>query len=320
MRTFLLRLVILGILLLQAAGLQAEPAAASAMTGLTFSNEVILSSDTELKAGDSKYQHVSFVHSNWSVAKTISVGQTGNLVLGLNYNLSTRRVTEPSDWEDDDFWEEYKKTHPDWKRVPIPKLLQSLTASVEYTRQVSDDWSLTTNVSGGSHVAGKKLGANGWGVSASVMGLYKWNSDVTVAVGAAYDSLSHDYRFVPLVGVDWQINEKWSAAIGFPATAVTYAMTKRFAMAIEVSGSGGTFHVQEEPDAGIAGRPLAGSKLETTEVRLGYKVGWKINDRFSISATTGHVLYREFKYVDRDYRLKSHDVAAFGAISGSISF
>lgn len=320
MRLSHLQLAILGTFLLHAAWLRAELPAEPTTTGLTFANEVILSSDTELKAGDSKYQHVSFVHSNWSLTKTMPVGQSGNLVLGLNYSLSTRRVTEPSDWEDDDFWEEYKRTHPDWKRVPIPKLLQSLTASLEYTRQINDNWSLTTSLSGGSHVAGKKLGANGWGATASVLGLYKWNSNVTLAVGAAYDSLSHDYRFVPLVGVDWQINEKWSAAIGFPATAVTYALTKNLAMAIEVSGTGGTFHVQEEPDAGIAPRPLVGSKLETTEVRLGFKVGWKINDRFSVSATTGHVLYREFKYIDRDYRLKSHDVSAFGAISGSISF
>lgn len=288
--------------------------------GLTFSNEIILSSDTELKAGDSKYRHVSFVHSNWILSQSVPVGQTSSLTFGLAYNLSLRRVTEPSGWEDDDFWKEYKRTHPDWDRVPIPNRLQSLSTSFEYAQQVNDRWSLSSCVSAGSYVAGKKLLSDGFGTTASIMALYKWDSAVTLAVGASYDSLSHDYRFVPLIGIDWQLNDKWSAAIGFPSTAITYAMTQNLTMALEASGSGGTYLVQEEPAPGITPRSLTGSKLETTEVRLGFKVGWKINSTFSISATTGHVLYREFKYIDRDYRLRSRDVSAFGAISGTISF
>jgi len=323
MNTRFFRLPLLGALLLRAPWLLADPTPTTTTPekiGLTFSNEVIASSDTTLKADDSKYRHVTFVHSNWNLSQALSINQTSTLTFGLAYDLSAHQVSEPAGWEDDDFWKEYKRTHPDWNRVPLPKQLQSLTASVEYARQINDSWSVSTSVSTGSHVAGKKLLSNGWGTAASIMGLYKWNPEVTLAIGAAYDSLSHDYRFVPLIGVDWQINPKWSAAIGFPSTAVTYAMTDNLTMALEASGSGGTFHVQEDPAPGISPRSLAGSKLESTEVRLGYKVGWRINSTFSVSATTGNVLYREFKYIDRDYKLKSRDVSAFVAISGAISF
>lgn len=324
MKTPFIHLVLLGACLLGAPALRASPRAnepsASDKLGFVFSNEIVSSGDTELKAGDSKYQHVAFLHSHWNLSRTIPTGETSALTLGLAYNLSVYRVSEPADWEDDDEWEAYKQANPDWERVPLPKRLQSLAASLEYSSQINDRWSFTSNVSFGSYVAGKKILSEGWGAAASVMGLYKWSPNVTVAIGAAYDSLSHDYRFVPLIGVDWQINPKWSASIGFPSTAVTYAFRENLTFSVEASGAGGTFHVQEEPAPGITPRELAGSKLDTLEIRLGLKAVWRINDTFSISAGTGHVVYREFKYIDRDYRLKSRDMSGYGSLGGSISF
>ncbi len=314
----LLCILLLGAALRAQAGAEASGEAAKKL-GFTFSNEILLSSDTELKGGDSEYRHVSFTHAYWNLYHEFSITDTSTLSLGLDYNLSTYHVTDPSDWEDNDEWNAYKETHPDWKHIPVPKQLHSLSLSADYSRQLNARWSLSTHLSAGSHVAGKKLLANGWGLNTSIVGLYRYSETSTVAVGAAYDSLSSRYRLVPIIGLDWQINEKWSAAIGFPSTSVTYAMTSRLTMAVELAGAGGTYHVQEEPE-GIHDRVLKGSKLETTEVRFGYRVTWRINDTYTIGATAGHVVYREFKYIDRDYRVKSRDVAGFAAINGSIAF
>jgi len=288
-------------------------------SGPVFVNEIVIGSDTELKATDTDYRHVSFYHASWGLSQAVPVGESGNLTFGLAYTLSHRRVTDPPSWEDNS-WKEFKSTHPDWNRIPIPRVLQSLSASIEYGQTIDDYWSISSCISTGSYTAKKGLLSDGWGAATSVMAQYKWSPTLTLAFGAAYDSLSHDYRYVPLVGFDWQFSDKWSAAIGFPSTAVTYTMNRHLSMAIELSGAGGTYHVKDDPAPGAAVRSLASSKLETTEVRLGFKIGWKINDTYSISATTGHVVYREYKYIDRDYKLRSHDISEFGAISGTISF
>ncbi|MFT3783332.1 MAG: DUF6268 family outer membrane beta-barrel protein [Nibricoccus sp.] len=296
------------------------PAVDDEKSGPVFSTEVIASSDAELKGTNaSEYRHVSFYHASWALAQTIPVRPTSTLTFGLNYSVSGRRVTEPPKWADDK-WADFKATHPDWDRVPIPTRLQALSANVEYATEVNGRWTLSTNVGAGSYVATKGLLSKGCGFSTSVMGLYKWSPTLDIAVGVAFDSLSHDYRLVPLIGFDWQLNDKWSLAIGFPSTALTYSLTKRLTLGIEASGSGGTFYVQDDPAPGIAPRSLAESKLETIEVRLGFKAAWKINDTFSISGTSGHVLYREFKYIDRGYKLKSHNLASFIALGGTISF
>jgi hypothetical protein len=288
--------------------------------GLTLTSDTVLSGEAEMKSSESQYRHVMMVHSSWDLSQFVPVGDTGSVTFGLGYNISHCFVQEPSGWEEDDFWKEYKRTHPDWDKLPIPKRMQSLVASMEFSRVLNDKWSLSTTVAAGSYVGNCGLLSDGWGVAVSSIGLYRWKENVTFAVGAAYDSLSHDYRFVPILGFDWQINEKWSAAIGFPSTSVTYKLNRRFTLSWEASGSGGTYCVKEDPAPGIAPRSLANSKLETLEIRVGSRITWKINDRFSVNAASGLMLYREFKYIDRNYKLKSHNASSFLSVGGSVSF
>lgn len=304
----------------RAADAAVETAPESKKFGLILATDTVLSGEAEMKTNESQYRHVMMVHSSWGLSQSLPVGQAGLLTLGLGYNISHAFVQEPSGWEDDDFWKEYKRTHPDWDKLPIPKKLQSLAFSVDYAQTLTERWTLTNNVSAGSYVGNCGLLSNGWGVTVSSIGQYKCRDNVTVAIGAVYDSLSHDYRFVPVLGFDWQINQKWAAAIGFPSTSVSYAINRKLTTVIEATGSGGTYRVQEDPAPGLSPRSLANSKLETLEVRLGNRIIWKINDTFSVNAASGLMLYREFKYIDRDYKLKSHSASSFISVGGSISF
>jgi hypothetical protein len=288
--------------------------------GLTLSTEFIGSSDTELEGGNLEYRYVNFYQSNWALVQIIPVGEASSLSLILGYNLAHRQITEPTDFEDDESWPEFKRTHPYWDNIPLPKQLQSLVGSVEYFHPLNEKWAFSGSLSRGSYVTDQGLLSDGWGTAASVMAMYAWSHDLNLAFGATYDSLSHDYRFVPVIGVDWRISKKWSLAIGFPATALTYIVTPNFRMSLEAAGSGGTYYVKDDPAPGLAPSSLADSLLESTDVRLGFRIDWKINSTFSISASSGFVLYREFKYIDRDFKLKSANISSFSAFSGNIAF
>jgi len=288
--------------------------------GFSFSNEIVLSSDAELRGSDTAYKRVSVQDLSWTLSQAIPLRGNRSASIGLGYNLIHTTVVEPGVWDDKKGWDDFKQSHPKWNQLPVPNRLQSLTATLDYSQEINDRWSFSSSGSVGSYVTKTGLLSRGWGIGASALGLYKWDPDLTLAIGASYESLSADFRFIPIIGFDWRLSEKWSMALGFPSTAVTYQLRKSLALSLGVSGSGGVYYVKDDPQPGAAPRSLAGSRLETMEARLGFKVDWQLNDTFSINCTSGDILYREFKYIDRGYKLKSHDMVSFLSIGGSCSF
>lgn len=288
--------------------------------GLSLSSELILSNNSELKGTDADYKRVAIQNLSWALSQAIPLNGNRSATIGLGCDIVHTRVEPPRGFDKDDTWDEFKQTHPNWDRLPVPTWLKALTASFGYAQEIDERWSFSSSLAVGSHVANTGLLSKGWGTSISAMGLYKWDPDFTLALGAAYDSLSSDFRFVPILGFDYQLSDKWTLALGFPSTAISYQMRKSLLMSLELTGSGGTYHVQDDPRLGVAAHSLSNSKLETMEVRLGFKVEWQINDTFAINATSGHVLYREFKYIDRNYKLRSRDVVGFLSVGGSCSF
>jgi len=296
-----LAVVVLPLLLAQSLPAQQLQPTASNKIGLTLSTESTGSGDSKLKGGDTTYSHVAIGNASWSLAQNIALDPGSSLTLGLAYSLTS--IDEGN----------YKHFERDYSadRVPLPNDLQSLSLSIGCSNKLNDRWTLSSSISVGSHVAKHRLLSKGWGDSGYLMASYTVSPELTWVFGAAYDSMSHDWQYVPFVGVDWRPAEKWSVAIGFPKTAVTYELQKNLTMALAVSGAGGTYFIDEDPRPGATSRSLANSKLEYGEIRLGFETAWKINDTFSLTGSVGSVLYREFKYIDRNYKLRSRDVAPF---------
>jgi hypothetical protein len=299
---------------------QQSPPSEAQKLGFTFSNELVLSSDAELRDNETAYRKVAVQDLSWNLSQAIPLRGNRSATIGLGYNLIHTSVVEPGSLDDKTGWNDFKQSHPKWNQLPVPNRLQSLTATLDYSQEVNERWSFSSSGSVGSYVTKTGLLSRGWGVGASALGLYKWDSELTLAVGASYESLSSDFRFIPIIGFDWRLSDKWSMALGFPSTAVTYQLRKNLTFSLGVSGSGGVYYVKDDPQPGATSRSLAGSRLETMEARLGFKVEWQLNDRFSVNCTSGDILYREFKYIDRDYKLKSHDMVSFLSVGGSCSF
>jgi len=275
--------------------------------GLTFSTEATSSGESRLKGGDVTYKHVAISNSSWALSQSIRLDSANSLTLGMAYSLTS--IDEGN----------YKHFERDYSadRVPLPNDLQSLGVSLGCSTKINDQWMLSSSIGTSSNVAKHKLLSKGWGSNGYTMGQYTWSPDLTLAVGFGYDTLSADWKCFPIFGIEWRPAQKWSVAIGFPKTAVTYELDKNLTMALAVSGAGGTYFIENDPRPGTSARSLANSKLEYTEVRFGFETAWKINDTFSLTGAVGSVLYREFKYIDRGYKLRSRDVAPFVSLSFS---
>jgi hypothetical protein len=204
--------------------------------------------------------------------------------------------------------------------VPLPDKLNSLAGSVVYTHIVNPRWILTGRVGAGSYVTDTGLLSEGWAVSTMAMAIYNHSQTLTYIFGLGYNSNLEDLRILPIFGLNWRPAPQWSVAVGIPRTAVSYHFNKELSLSLALSGGGGAYYVKNDPLPGAAPRSLADTRLQQRELRLGVDASWKINKVVRVSGAIGHVLYRKFKYQDRDFELKSDSFVPFASVSGMFSF
>jgi hypothetical protein len=268
--------------------------------GLSFSNTSTLSGYTRLNDGNTAYKNIAVYNNSCAINQRIGLSGQRNLTFGLDYDVTDLEAKDDA-------------------KFPLPGLLQSLGTSVRYLQPIDRQWMLSASAGASSQVTGTGLLADGWGMRASAVSIYNRSRQLTLMGGLAYNSSSQDLKLLPIFGCDWRPTAVWSFSFGFPKTGATYKLNKQVALGLAVSGSGGTYYVKKDPLPGTAPRSLDDSRLQYLEVRLGFNCEWKINDTFRVTGTVGQVLYRQFKYIDRDYKLKSRDTVPFLSLSGTIS-
>lgn len=297
------------LLLCQTALAQQPQGPETGKVGLTLAVESTASGDARLKGGGTTFKNVQVSNGTWTISQEIGAGDAGSFSFGIAYSNT---------YIDENNRRHNKRDHSA-DRVPLPDELQSFGGSIGYSVELDPQWTLSAGVGAASHVDGHQLLSKGWGVDGHLMGLYKWSPNLTLAVGLAYDSFSEDWGCVPLFGFEWKPSDKWTVAVGFPRTAVSYTLNQSVTMSLALSGEGGTYRIKNDPRPGTAPRSLADSKLEYTEVRLGFRTDWKINRTFNLSGSAGTVLYRDFEYVNRNYNLRSKNLVPFVSVAFSAS-
>lgn len=287
-----------------AAFAQSELMPETGRLGLSLNARASASVDGKLKQGNVAYDNIDIGTFEAGITQTIRLAQGRSLRIGLE--------TQGTSIEQD--------RTPGTAAVPLPEELKSLSGSVGYTHVLNPRWIVTGRVGAGSYVADTSLLSDGWAVSAMGMAIYNHSPSLTYVFGLGYNSSLEDLRVLPVFGLNWRPAPKWSVAVGVPRTAVSYHFTKNFALGVALSGAGGAYYVKNDPLPGAAPRSLADTRLQQRELRLGVDASWKINQSVRVSAAVGQVLYRKFKYVDRDFELKADNRVPFVSLAGVVSF
>jgi hypothetical protein len=283
---------------------QIEPPPEPGQIGLSLSTKAFASGESTLKQGDTRYEKVKANGYEIGVSQVFRLQEGGALRFGLEQQAT--------------FIDQHREgSSPE---VPLPDSLKSVTAMASYTQKVDQNWSWSARASVGSYVAESGLLSDGWGASASFVGIYNQSKATTWMFGLAYNSLLKDLRVLPVVGLIWRPAQQWSVTVGFPKTAVTYRFSRDLSLGLAVSGAGGAYYVEKDPRTGAVSKSLDGSRLQQREIRVGLDATWRVNSSVRLAATVGEVVYRKFEYVDRDLDLKSNKLAPFVSASAVFSF
>ncbi|MFT3868510.1 MAG: DUF6268 family outer membrane beta-barrel protein [Nibricoccus sp.] len=274
--------------------------------GLTVNARMTGSVNSKLKRDGTTYDQIDTSSAEIGLTQTIRLNK-GN---SLRLSLERQRTTIDQDLNADD------------PVVPLPDELNSLSAAVAYTHIASPAWIFTGRVGAGSHVTDTGLLSEGWAANAMAMTIYNRSKTLTYMFGLVYGSNMEDLRILPIFGLNWRPSPKWSIAVGFPKTGATYHFNKALSLGLGFSGGGGSYYVKTDPRShpSASSQPLGDTWLQQRDIRLGFDANWKINQTVRISGAIGQVLYRKFKYVDRDFELKSDNFAPFVSVAGLISF
>lgn len=285
---------------------QSEMMPETGSLGLTVNARLTGSVDSKLKRDGTTYDQID------TGSAEIGLTQTFRLSKGDSFRLSLERQRTTID----------QGLNAGDPVVPLPDELNSLAASVSYTHVASPSWIFTGRVGAGSHVTDTGLLSEGWAANAMAMAIYNRSKTLTYIFGLVYSSNMEDLRVLPIFGLNWRPAPKWSIAVGFPKTGATYHFSKAFSLGVGFSGGGGSYYVKNDPRSypSASSQPLGDTWLQQRDIRLGFDANWKINQTVRISGTVGQVLYRKFKYVDRDFELKSDNFAPFVSVAGVIAF
>jgi hypothetical protein len=101
---------------------------------------------------------------------------------------------------------------------------------------------------------------------------------------------------MPVVGVPWLINDRYTLEVGMPKTRLSYRIDSKWAVDGNVDLNGAVFRTSE--DLGTkAGLPQYNNALATyRDVRLGVGTSYEFAHGLRTELETGYSVYREFDY------------------------
>lgn len=208
-------------------------------------------------------------------------------------------------------------------KAALPDNLRSLSLKMVYFRQLNSDWSMVVMGSPEWNTAqGSVFDSDGLGFSTGVQFSKRVSPTFSYSLGLGYNSQAKgSLKVLPIAGLSWSPAPDWTLSVGFPRTGVTYRFTKELSLSLQAEGTGGSYYVKDDPLPSASGKPsLADTHLQFYDIRAGLALNYTVDKSTSLSLSVGEVLARRFDYHDRDYELKSRNMAPYFSVSANFGF
>ncbi|MBK8478243.1 MAG: hypothetical protein IPL39_18680 [Opitutaceae bacterium] len=215
---------------------------------------------------------------------------------------------------------------PAGSRGPFPEQLRRTALDLSWQHRFDTRWSSILSASPGLNWADAKCERGAFGVRGLAGARFQQNSNLQWLFGVVYDSQSDDYTVLPVAGLEWKMSDQWTVALGFPRTALTFAVSPDFSLSLEAEGRTGNYDLANDPWRDSSGNPdhlLDDSNFEYSEARVGLKATYRFSPRCALNAAVGSVVYREGEYHKEGLKVpkfKSDGLAAYGSLGLTVSF
>jgi hypothetical protein len=132
---------------------------------------------------------------------------------------------------------------------------------------------------------------------------------MSLRYGICGDHRFGDYQIYPLISVQWQLHPDWNVQLGFPASQLTYQISKRLRSMIRITPDGNEWYVLDKSLASQTQFVYESYALEWT-------FDWELRESLMITASVGRQIHNRFEMTLLDQsrvRLSSDSVNRLGA-------
>jgi hypothetical protein len=304
----------------------AEPQIGQASDGLalTLTTSGSVTGSGKLKSGGVSIGDISSSDVSVAVSGEIRLGEADTLGIGVSGELLK--------FEHDDYHALVEVDLVDGlvkltSKSPLPERLQSGAVNFSWTHRINDRWASLVAVSPGLRWTDSRCSSDAFALGALVGFQYSSSPTLNWKFGVAYDSMSHDDKLLPVVGMTWTPSDQWSLSVGFPRTALVYSPTPGFTIGLVGEGKMGSYHVARDPwhSLNLVDRKMwhDDSTIEYNDARVGVELGYRLSSRCSITGTIGSIVYREYQFHTRywdEKKIKSDEAALYGSVGVSFTY
>lgn len=109
---------------------------------------------------------------------------------------------------------------------------------------------------------------------------------------------------LPLVGVDWLINEKWELQLMLLKPRVIYTLDDKWKLFAGMEMISTTFRTSNTLGTSIGQSQYNDALGSYTDIRLGVGASYQLNKSFSVETEVGYSVSREIDYTRIDQKVK----------------
>ena len=178
--------------------------------------------------------------------------------------------------------------------TPVPDAIRTLSLNTGLVFKTREDLMLMGRL-GGTLYRTSGLGAKDLGLSAGLMGMWRYSPAFTYVFGMMFNPDS-DRRAFPMIGVNWSINPQLTLSLTLPRPRLTYQPNEHWSFHAGANLNGATFRTSETMGTRLGDARYNGALGSYRDIRVGGGLAHAFTSSLSLEAEAGVSVNREINY------------------------
>lgn len=202
--------------------------------------------------------------------------------------------------------------------VPIPGDIHTLQFGSGLSYRPNDRWTFMA-VASPTLYKFSDVGSNDVGVAGRLTAMWNYNPSLKLMFGVVYSPNSDISNVLPIVGLDWAINDQFDLRLMFPKPRLIYTPNDHLSFNVGAELNTVTFRTSDSLGTSIGLQQYNDAIGTYRDIRVGAGVGYRINNSLSVEADAGYSVNRQIDYTRIDERV-DFDPAPYAGFSLRMSF
>lgn len=187
--------------------------------------------------------------------------------------------------------------------VPMPDAIHTLELGTGLAFRPNDRWMFMARLNTSLYRL-EDITSDDIGLGGGVMAMWQYSDSLKWVFGAMYQP-DNDLPVIPLLGVDWLINEHWQLQLAFPQPRLIYNPGGKWRLHAGMDLLLGTTFRTSDTLGSDMGLPKFDNELGSySDIRIGGGFGYQLSKSLSLEAEGGFSVSREIEYPDLDQKVK----------------